>query len=242
MTTQTLRRIAIVGGVRIPFCRSNTLYADLTNLEMMTTVLNGWPTSTSSPATHRRGGRRRRRHPLPRLQSRARGGDRLQARALDARHHPDPGLRHLAAGGDGHRRQDRHRRDRVRHRVRLGHHVRPADRGVEEARHRLRDVSHAEVVGAKLSVFKGFRRRSWRRCRRRSPSRAPGISMGQHCELMAQEWKITRAEQDQLAFESHQKAGAAYASGYMDDLIVPCAASIETTTCAPTSASRRWRR
>ncbi len=41
MTTQTLRRIAIVGGVRIPFCRSNTLYADLTNLDMMTTVLNG---------------------------------------------------------------------------------------------------------------------------------------------------------------------------------------------------------
>ena len=39
--TQTLRRVAVLGGVRIPFCRSNTLYADLTNLDMMTAVLNG---------------------------------------------------------------------------------------------------------------------------------------------------------------------------------------------------------
>lgn len=47
--------------------------------------------------------------------------------------------------------------------------------------------------------------------------------MGQHCELMAQEWKISRAAQDELAFESHKKGAAAYDEGYMDDLIVPCA-------------------
>ena len=47
--------------------------------------------------------------------------------------------------------------------------------------------------------------------------------MGQHAELMAQEWKISRAEQDQLAYESHKKAAEAYRSGYMDDLVVPFA-------------------
>jgi acetyl-CoA C-acetyltransferase len=47
--------------------------------------------------------------------------------------------------------------------------------------------------------------------------------MGQHTELMAQEWRIGRAEQDQLAFESHKKAAEAYRSGYMDDLVVPFA-------------------
>ena len=36
---QTLRRVAVIGGVRIPFCRSNTLYADQSNLEMLTGVL-----------------------------------------------------------------------------------------------------------------------------------------------------------------------------------------------------------
>ena len=39
--TQTLRRVAIIGGARIPFCRSNTLYADLSNLDMMSAALNG---------------------------------------------------------------------------------------------------------------------------------------------------------------------------------------------------------
>ena len=39
--TQTLRRVAIVGSARIPFCRSGTLYANLSNLDMMTAALNG---------------------------------------------------------------------------------------------------------------------------------------------------------------------------------------------------------
>jgi acetyl-CoA C-acetyltransferase len=47
------------------------------------------------------------------------------------------------------------------------------------------------------------------------------LSMGQHCELMAKEWKIARADQDQLAFESHQKAARAYEQGFYSDLIVP---------------------
>lgn len=47
-----------------------------------------------------------------------------------------------------------------------------------------------------------------------------GLSMGEHCELMVKEWKISREEQDQLAFESHQKAAKAYEEGFHDDLIV----------------------
>lgn len=47
-----------------------------------------------------------------------------------------------------------------------------------------------------------------------------GLSMGEHCELMVKEWKISREEQDQLAYESHQKAAKAYEEGFHDDLIV----------------------
>ena len=47
--------------------------------------------------------------------------------------------------------------------------------------------------------------------------------MGEHCELMAKEWGITREAQDQLAYESHKKAAAAYDEGFMDDLVVPFA-------------------
>lgn len=48
-----------------------------------------------------------------------------------------------------------------------------------------------------------------------------GKSMGEHCELMAREWKISREDQDRLAWESHQKAAAAYERGFFKDLIVP---------------------
>lgn len=46
------------------------------------------------------------------------------------------------------------------------------------------------------------------------------LSMGQSCERMAQEWQISRQEQDQLAYESHRKAAAAYDEGFFQDLVV----------------------
>jgi acetyl-CoA C-acetyltransferase len=48
-----------------------------------------------------------------------------------------------------------------------------------------------------------------------------GLSMGQSTELMAKQWHITRAEQDQLAYDSHLKAAAAWRAGFYDDLVVP---------------------
>ena len=39
--TGSLRRVAIVGGSRIPFCRSNTIYADKSNLDMLAAALDG---------------------------------------------------------------------------------------------------------------------------------------------------------------------------------------------------------
>ena len=48
-----------------------------------------------------------------------------------------------------------------------------------------------------------------------------GLSMGQHCELMAQAWSIPRLEQDELALHSHQALTAAYHAGWEDDLLTP---------------------
>jgi acetyl-CoA C-acetyltransferase len=45
--------------------------------------------------------------------------------------------------------------------------------------------------------------------------------MGDHCELKAKEWKIPREEQDQIAYESHRKAAAAYEEGFFSDLLTP---------------------
>ncbi len=48
-----------------------------------------------------------------------------------------------------------------------------------------------------------------------------GKSMGDHCELMAREWGVGREEQDRFALSSHQKLAAAYARGFFSDLVVP---------------------
>ncbi|MFI4914550.1 MAG: acetyl-CoA C-acetyltransferase [Steroidobacterales bacterium] len=48
-----------------------------------------------------------------------------------------------------------------------------------------------------------------------------GLSMGQSCELMVKTWGITRREQDEIAYESHLKAAAAWREGFYDDLVEP---------------------
>ena len=48
-----------------------------------------------------------------------------------------------------------------------------------------------------------------------------GLSMGEHCELMAKEWGIGRAEQDELALASHKKAAEAWRGGFYADLVFP---------------------
>jgi len=48
-----------------------------------------------------------------------------------------------------------------------------------------------------------------------------GMSMGDHCELMAKEWHVSREDQDKLALSSHLKAAAAYERGFFKDLVVP---------------------
>lgn len=46
-----------------------------------------------------------------------------------------------------------------------------------------------------------------------------GLSMGQHTELMVKEWKITREEQDLIAFHSHRSGARAYEEGFFKDLV-----------------------
>lgn len=56
-----------------------------------------------------------------------------------------------------------------------------------------------------------------------------GLSMGQHTEKMVKEWKISRSDQDQLSLESHQKAAGAYQRGFYDDLITPFKKAVRDT-------------
>ncbi len=50
-----------------------------------------------------------------------------------------------------------------------------------------------------------------------------GLSMGEHTELMVKEWKISRAEQDEIAYRSHRRAHAATEDGRLGKEICPFA-------------------
>ena len=48
-----------------------------------------------------------------------------------------------------------------------------------------------------------------------------GLSMGDHQAITTLEWNISREAQDELAFTSHQNLARAYDEGFFDDLITP---------------------
>jgi acetyl-CoA C-acetyltransferase len=92
----------------------------------------------------------------------------------------------------------------------------------KKLRRRLLNANMAKSFGQRIgALLKGF---SFSELKPEFPGVAEprtGKSMGESCEQMAKEWKITRADQDQLAFESHKKAAAAYERGFYKDLVVP---------------------
>jgi acetyl-CoA C-acetyltransferase len=87
-------------------------------------------------------------------------------------------------------------------------------------------LTKASLQKSTLDKIKAFQGISPRELAPQAPSVAEprtGLTMGEHCELMAQVWDISRADQDKFALESHRKAAEAYRSGYMDGLVVPFA-------------------
>ena len=88
---------------------------------------------------------------------------------------------------------------------------------------RLVALQRSRTVMERLAAFKGFSPSELTPQPPNTGEPRTGLSMGQHTELMAQTWKIARADEDKLAFDSHKHAAKAYAEGFHDDLIVPCA-------------------
>ncbi|MGB0958341.1 MAG: acetyl-CoA C-acyltransferase, partial [Litorivicinus sp.] len=77
-------------------------------------------------------------------------------------------------------------------------------------------------LGAKAKAFKGLSLGELAPIPPSTGEPRTGLSMGQHCELMAKAWNIPRSEQDELAARSHHNAAQAYRDGFFDDLITPC--------------------
>lgn len=84
---------------------------------------------------------------------------------------------------------------------------------------KLIDLNNAKTFSERLSRIFKIRLKDWKPVLPNIVEPRTGMSMGQHTEKMVQAWEITREAQDQLAYESHRKAAAAYAEGFYDDLI-----------------------
>lgn len=86
---------------------------------------------------------------------------------------------------------------------------------------KLIDINNAKSFGDRLSKILGIRPKDLKPAYPGIVEPRTHLSMGQHTEKMVKEWKITREAQDQLAYESHMKAGQAYKDGFYNDLVVP---------------------
>ncbi len=216
------RRVAIVGGNRIPFARSNTLYATASNQQMLTAALEGLierynlhgerlgEVVAGAVLKHSRdfnltrecvlGSRLAPQTPAYDLQQAC--GTGLEAAILVANKialgQIDSGI---AGGVDT---------------------TSDAPIGVNEGlRQILLEANRGKSTADKLKTLLQIRPRHLAPHIPRNGEPRTGLSMGEHCEQMAQTWAIPRDEQDQLAVASHQKLAAAYAEGWHDDLLTP---------------------
>ena len=220
--TESLRRVAIVGGSRIPFCRSNTMYADKSNLDMLSAVLDGIverfdlegeqldEVMAGAVMTHSRDFNLAREAVLSSKLSPLTTGITLQqacgtslqaALNLAAKIASGQIESGIAAGTDT-----------------------TSDAPIvfgDKFASRLIKLTQARTMKQRLAALKGFSPGELKPVSPTNGEMRTGLSMGQHCERMAQEWSVKREDQDQLAFDSHQKAAAAYASGFFDELVKP---------------------
>lgn len=86
---------------------------------------------------------------------------------------------------------------------------------------KLIDINNAKSFGEKISRILRLRPGDLKPAYPGIVEPRTQLSMGQHTEKMVKEWQISRQEQDQLAYESHMKAATAYKEGFYDDLITP---------------------
>lgn len=216
------RRVAIAGGNRIPFARSNGAYATASNQDMLTAALEGLierfnlhglrmgEVAAGAVLKHSRDFNLTRECVL---------GSRLspQTPAYDIQQACGTGLEAALL---------------VANKIALGQiecgiaggvdTTSDAPIGVnEDLRQILLQVNRSKTTADKLRALTQLRLHNLKPELPRNGEPRTGLSMGQHCELMAQTWGIPREAQDQLTLESHQKMAAAYAEGWQDDLLTP---------------------
>ncbi|WP_046689420.1 acetyl-CoA C-acetyltransferase [Pseudomonas aeruginosa] len=217
-----LRRVAIVGGNRIPFARSNTVYATASNQEMLTSALEGLV------ERYNLHGERLGEVVAGAVLKHSRDFNLTRECVLGSRLAPEtPAYDIQQACGTG-----LEAAILVANKIALGQidsgiaggvdTTSDAPIGVNEGlRKILLEANRGKSNLDQLKSLLKIRPRHVVPAIPRNGEPRTGLSMGESCELMAQTWQIPRDEQDRLAFESHHKLAAAYEEGWQNDLMTP---------------------
>jgi len=216
-----VRRVAVVGGVRIPFARSYTAYAGVGNQDMLTAAFRGI---------------------VERFKLQ---GERLGDVAAGAviKHTKDYNLARecvLSSGLDPQTPAVDLQRAcgtsleaaiLIGNKIALGQ----IDVGLAGGTDSISDApisyprsyqqlllasARGRTLGQRLAPWLKLRPRHFKPVLPAVVEPRTGLSMGQSTELMAKTWEISRQDQDQLAYESHMKAAAAWREGFYNDLVV----------------------
>lgn len=219
----TLKRVGVIGGVRIPFCRNNTAYADVGNFGMSVKVLGSLveryglhgvelgEVAMGAVIKHASEWNLAREAVLssglapttPGITTGRACGTSLDNAIIIANKIATGQIEAGIAGGSDTTSDVP---------IVLG----------ERLRKRLLAVNRAKTWQEKLrTATQGFSLKELKPAFPGVAEPRTGMSMGDHCEKMAKEWHIARQAQDQLALDSHRKLAAAYDAGFFEDLVVP---------------------
>lgn len=217
-----LRRVAIIGGNRIPFARSNGPYATASNQAMLTAALEGLI------ERYNLHGQRIGEVVAGAVLKLSRDMNLTRECVLGSRLSPaTPAYDIQQACGTG-----LEAALLVANKIALGQ----IDCGIaggvdttsdapisvsEGLRKILLQANRAKTTGDKLKTFLQLRPQHLIPEFPRNGEPRTGLSMGEHCEEMAKRWQIKRLAQDELTLTSHQRLDAAYNRGFFDDLISP---------------------
>ena len=216
------RRVAVIGGNRIPFARSNRAYAKASNQDMLTAALDGLV------ARFGLDGERLGEVVAGAVLKHSRDFNLTRECVLGSRlAHDTPAYDVQQACGTG-----LEAAILVANKIALGQ----IDAGIaggvdttsdapievnEDLRGVLLDLNRASSVTERVGVATRLRPGHVVPAIPRNQEPRTGLSMGEHQARTGAEWGVTREEQDELAAASHRNLAAAYERGWQDDLLTP---------------------
>ena len=221
MSQNTVRRVAIIGGNRIPFARSNGAFFTASNTDMFTAALNGLVERFNLQ------GQRLGEVVAGAVLKHSRDFNMTRECVLNTELAPEtPAYDIQQACGTGLQAAFL-----VANKIALGQIDVGVAGGVDTTsdapiafgdglRKALLELNIAKTGKERLKALTKINVKDLMDAPKNGEPRT-GLSMGDHQAITALEWGIPREAQDELAATSHQKMAKAYEEGFFDDLITP---------------------